>query len=129
MPKITLHFISHLSVVSTDSPWITAVRLVAVVLVFIIPIPHQPSVVHVWRTCDGKILSNVGESALLVGPKSIVVEDTLLCIVLSHSCKLRIPHLDKVKPTIKAVTRISFIHWNVYRDQSHCITMFIHRDK
>ena len=78
---------------STDSPWVTAVRLVVVVSVLVVPVPHQPSVVDIWCTSDGKILSNIGESALLAGPQVIMVEDTLLGVVLSYSGKLSIPYL------------------------------------
>ena len=78
---------------STDSPWVTAVRLVVVVSVLIIPVPYHPCVVDSLCTSDGKILSNIGESALLAGPQVIVVEDTLLGVVLSYSGKLSIPYL------------------------------------
>ena len=68
MSKIILNHLTYLSVMSTDSPWVTAVRLVVVVSVLIIPVPHHPCVVDRLCTSDGKILSNIGESALLAGP-------------------------------------------------------------
>ena len=51
---------------STNSSWATAVRLIRIVLILVVPVSYHIGVVDVWCICDGKILSDIGESALLV---------------------------------------------------------------